>query len=215
MQPLSIFVRHGESALNRHNHISTVIATGRTDCPLTPLGEGQAQETGRRMADIPLGFAVSSPLIRARRTAELVLSRHAHAPSLFLCPNFTERSLGIFEGCSMDDLQTRYPAYFTDPSLRHWRADFSQHAPGGENLAQVERRVCDGYALLTEKLRNHNIVIFSHLMALRCLIGNLLSLPREEVPHLVIPNATPVILTRTHPPKIIGAFSIDDLRGEL
>ncbi|MDD5102809.1 MAG: histidine phosphatase family protein [Candidatus Peribacteraceae bacterium] len=215
MKPLSILVRHGESALNRSNREAPEIVTGRTDTPLTTFGEAQACEAGRHLAHVPLAIAISSPLIRARRTAELALHQHPHPPSLFICPNFTERSLGGFEGRAMDALRTEHPEYFTDPVRMHWRAHFEQNAPGGENLTQVERRVCDGYALLAGRLPDEHLVIFSHLMALRCLLAQLLSLPREEVPRLVIPNATPIIVERTHPPKLVGAFTIKHLRAQI
>ncbi|MDD5040910.1 MAG: histidine phosphatase family protein [Candidatus Peribacteraceae bacterium] len=215
MKPLSVFVRHGESELNAHNRTHVQIATGRTDTRLTPFGEAQASEAGRSVAHIPLDFAVSSPLTRARHTAEIVLNRHPDPPGLFLCPNITERSLGKFEGLSFDQLRKNYPEYFSDPGLVHWRAHFEQCAPGGENLAQVERRVCDAYDILIRRLPQENLAMFSHVMALRCLLGKLLSLPREEIPRLVIPNAMPLILERSRPPKLVGAFSIDDLRAAL
>lgn len=211
MVPLSILIRHGESQLNRVNRQSYEIVTGKTDTPLTPHGEEQAIEAGHRIAHIPLDFAVSSALIRAHRTAELVLAQHPRPPSLFTSDNFVERSLGAFEGQRMDDLRQQFPAYFSDPALCRWRADFEQSAPGGENLSQVEKRVLDGYELLCARLPEENFVIFSHIMALRCLLGKLFDLPRDHVPGMNIPNALPLIIAREPIPHLVGSVGLDDL----
>jgi probable phosphoglycerate mutase len=58
-------VRHGETHWSK-----TGQHTGRTDVPLTPHGEGQARELRRRL-DRPWTLVLTSPLVRARRTAEL------------------------------------------------------------------------------------------------------------------------------------------------
>ena len=65
-----VVVRHGETQWSR-----TGRHTGRTDIPLTDAGEQRAAATGARLAsalpDLRPGLVLSSPLERARRTAEL------------------------------------------------------------------------------------------------------------------------------------------------
>ncbi|WP_166844591.1 histidine phosphatase family protein [Isoptericola sp. BMS4] len=64
--PQLVLLRHGEtewSADGRH--------TGRTDLPLTPAGEDQARTAGRALAGLTFAAVYASPLLRARRTAEL------------------------------------------------------------------------------------------------------------------------------------------------
>jgi broad specificity phosphatase PhoE len=59
-------VRHGETAwsLSRQH-------TGKTDIPLTPHGEEQAATLAPRLRAVDFALVLSSPLQRARRTAEL------------------------------------------------------------------------------------------------------------------------------------------------
>lgn len=64
--PQLVLLRHGEtewSASGQH--------TGRTDIPLTPAGEKQARYAGDALADYEFAAVYTSPLLRARRTAEL------------------------------------------------------------------------------------------------------------------------------------------------
>ena len=58
-------VRHGETPWSK-----TGQHTGRTDVPLTPRGESQARDLHDRL-DRPWTLALTSPLVRARKTAEL------------------------------------------------------------------------------------------------------------------------------------------------
>lgn len=63
-----VFVRHGETALNRDKLIG-----GRTDVPLTDEGEWQAQEVRSLLSRYCWSGIAVSPLLRARQTAELAL----------------------------------------------------------------------------------------------------------------------------------------------
>src|SRR5512133_1018040 len=59
-------VRHGETEWSRRGQ-----HTSRTDLPLTPAGEEQARAVDRALAGRRFAAVFTSPLARARRTAEL------------------------------------------------------------------------------------------------------------------------------------------------
>jgi len=61
-----VLLRHGETEWSRSGQ-----HTGRTDIPLTPRGEEQARAVGQALTDFSFVLTLSSPLERARRTAEL------------------------------------------------------------------------------------------------------------------------------------------------
>jgi probable phosphoglycerate mutase len=61
-----VLLRHGETEWSRSGR-----HTGRTDVPLTEHGEELARRAGALVADYRFVLALSSPLQRARRTAEL------------------------------------------------------------------------------------------------------------------------------------------------
>lgn len=61
-----VLVRHGETEWSRSGQ-----HTGRTDIPLTPHGEEQARAVAEALTEFDFALTLSSPLQRARRTAEL------------------------------------------------------------------------------------------------------------------------------------------------
>ncbi len=61
------YVRHGETDYNKKNHMQ-----GLLDIPLNETGIGQAHAAKHLFEGIDIGSVVCSPLIRARRTAEII-----------------------------------------------------------------------------------------------------------------------------------------------
>jgi broad specificity phosphatase PhoE len=59
-------LRHGVTDWNRQGRFQ-----GRTDIPLNDKGIAQAHAAAQRLKNVPLHHVVSSPLIRALRTAEI------------------------------------------------------------------------------------------------------------------------------------------------
>ena len=75
------FVRHGESEANAAHRFS-----GRSDSPLTERGRAQARAAARRLSAYDVTAVVSSPLLRARQTAERLMENwKAPLPQLLLC----------------------------------------------------------------------------------------------------------------------------------
>ena len=65
-------IRHGVTDWNNEKRLQ-----GKSDIPLNAFGELLAKETGEALRDIPFDLAYTSPLIRARRTAELVIGKRS------------------------------------------------------------------------------------------------------------------------------------------
>ena len=61
------FLRHGQTAWNVAGRFQ-----GHSDIPLNELGLAQAYDAAKILANCPIDLIVASPLIRARRTAEIV-----------------------------------------------------------------------------------------------------------------------------------------------
>ena len=97
------FLRHGESEGNRDR-----IIQGRHDPPLTPLGREQAKAAGAWFASRGVRHVLTSPLLRASQTAEIVAERvGAAAPRLL--EDLTEIGTGIFTGLSFEQAHARFP----------------------------------------------------------------------------------------------------------
>ena len=83
------FARHGESEHNERG----ICAGGRSDSPLTAKGRAQAHSLKDKLAAIGIDHVISSPMIRAKKTAEIA---GGHPP--LIDEGLREIDLGIFEG---------------------------------------------------------------------------------------------------------------------
>jgi probable phosphoglycerate mutase len=90
------FLRHGETDWNAQG-----LSQGRTDIPLNQVGEAQARRAARTLAPLKIGTVVASPLIRARRTAEI--AAQALGLAVELDPDLQEVNFGEQEGLPMGD----------------------------------------------------------------------------------------------------------------
>src|SRR5690606_21038559 len=95
-------VRHGQTSANV-NHL----LVGATDIPLDPLGERQAHQVGKRFSNIPVDAVLTSPLQRARRTAEAIAHTTGHNPQVV--PGLSEIDFGRMEGLTIEQVLAQFP----------------------------------------------------------------------------------------------------------
>ncbi|MDD5467627.1 MAG: histidine phosphatase family protein [Anaerolineales bacterium] len=97
-------LRHGESIGNAEGYYQ-----GQSDFPLSPVGEAQAVALAARWQAEGVGFdlVITSPLTRARRTAEIIAS--ALNTPLEIDPILLERSAGLLEGLHEQEAKERFP----------------------------------------------------------------------------------------------------------
>ncbi|MGO4690539.1 histidine phosphatase family protein [Glaciibacter sp. 2TAF33] len=96
-------IRHGETEWNRELKLQ-----GSTDIPLNDTGRGQAREAVELLAPERWDAIVSSPLSRARETAEIIAS----GLGITLGPTYdllTERNYGAAEGATAEIVAARWP----------------------------------------------------------------------------------------------------------
>jgi broad specificity phosphatase PhoE len=113
-------LRHAETEWSR-----TGRHTGRTDVPLTEAGRERARALRDRLAGRTFALVLSSPLSRARATAELA----GLEPQLR--DDLVEFDYGEYEGITTAEIRERRPGWDL------WR----DGSPGGETAEQVGRRV--------------------------------------------------------------------------
>ncbi len=118
--PAVLLLRHGETEWSRDGR-----HTGRTDIPLTERGERAARALGPLLAGLRPGLVLCSPLLRARRTAEL-----AGLTDLELEDDLQEWDYGDVEGITTADWQVDHPGWLV----------WEDGAPGGEPIDAVGAR---------------------------------------------------------------------------
>lgn len=104
-------VRHGETARSRLSEYS-----GRLDVALTATGRAQAASVARRLAGSGIDAVLSSPLERARDTAQAIAD--AARLELVVDERLTEIDYGPFEGLDREAALARFGTAF-----ERWRAD--------------------------------------------------------------------------------------------
>jgi probable phosphoglycerate mutase len=130
-------IRHGETDWNREGRLQ-----GRRDIPLNALGRAQAEDVARRLGQsgVPVETAafLSSPLLRARETTEILRRALGLDPSSYrIDERLAELSFGDWEGSSWRELRRREP----DALARRERDKWSFVPPGGESYADLAARL--------------------------------------------------------------------------
>lgn len=170
-----VLVRHGETEWSR-----TGQHTGRSDIPLTPYGEDHAASL-RADLDRPFAVVLSSPLARARRTAEL--AGFAHATNT---DDLLEWDYGDVDGVTHDDYVMRREA----AGLGDWNL-WTDGAPGGESpddvAARADRVIAQVLPTLTgEAGARGDVLLFAHGHLLCVLAARWLSRPASAGQDVVL-----------------------------
>ncbi|MDR1230063.1 MAG: histidine phosphatase family protein, partial [Spirochaetaceae bacterium] len=95
-KPVTIYVtRHGRTLFNTKD-----LVQGWADSPLTPEGIAVAENLGRGLRDVPFDYVVSSDLVRARQTAQIVMGQNRASKDYRLEDSamIREACYGHFEG---------------------------------------------------------------------------------------------------------------------
>ncbi|MGK7874755.1 MAG: histidine phosphatase family protein [Xenococcaceae cyanobacterium] len=125
--PRLLLVRHGETEWNRASRFQ-----GIKDIPLNDTGREQGQKVAEFLKDVAIDFAVSSPMLRPKETAEIILQHHPNV-TLEVQPQLTEIGHGLWEGKLETEIEAEFPGL-----LRQWKeAPEMVQMPEGENLQQV------------------------------------------------------------------------------
>lgn len=162
MAPSVHLVRHGRTAWSDAGRLQ-----GWNDVPLSPDGEIEAATVATSLADRDVSTVVTSPSRRAADTAASIAAETG-AP-VVRDTDWRERSFGVFEGRSGDDVFDANPAI-------HPRADaFDSEAapPGGESVEDVSRRVTAAWGTVVNRVRNTGMstVVVTHVTPIRLVRG--------------------------------------------
>ncbi len=126
--------RHGETEWNRAGRMQ-----GQRDVALSALGLEQAAALARRLADERPARLVSSDLVRASATAEVV-GRALGLP-VALDRRLREEDLGSWQGLTFEEAAGRDP----DLAPRFKARDADARPPGGETRAELQARAWSAF----------------------------------------------------------------------
>jgi len=184
--PALILLRHGESEWNRQNRF-----TGWVDVDLSVRGEAEARRAGQALQALPVDIIFTSALRRAWRTAELVREELGADIPIERSEALNERHYGQLQGLNKDEVRQQYG----EEQFRLWRRSYDVAPPGGESLADTQRRVLKYYRERIEpELRmGKNVLIVAHGNSLRALVMELEQLTPEQIVTVEIPTGIPFV----------------------
>jgi broad specificity phosphatase PhoE len=175
-------IRHGPtewSEAGRH--------TSTTDLPLLPEGEAAARALGQRLAGVEFALTLTSPRLRARRTAEL-----AGHPEAQVDDDLVEWGYGDYEGITTPEIRETVPGWTV----------WTHPCPGGETAeavgARLDRVVARAQAVDGRTLafaHGHSLrVLAARWLGLEVADGRLLRLDTATISVLGHERETPVVL---------------------
>jgi broad specificity phosphatase PhoE len=188
MGPQLLVIRHGQtewSVAGRH--------TGRTDIPLTEVGRAEALDAARTLAGWHVVRAYTSPLGRARETAEIV----GLPCDLTVDQNLLEWDYGVFDGV------TTTAARQTIPDWSVW----SHAMTGGESLTEVGERADRFIERALAEAPSGNVAVFSHGHLLAVLIARWCQLDPVEGRRFYLATATVSLLGWHREDRVIRALN--------
>lgn len=194
-----ILVRHGETAWSR-----TGRHTGRSDLALTDVGRNEAEAVARTLDDWPIDRVYSSPLVRARETAELA----GFGAGVELDDDLMEWDYGVYEGKRTTD---------TRETIADWSV-WTHEIIGGESVDDVGdradaflRRVASDVdrdvIIEANGVDDHTAVVFAHGHLLAVLIARWCGLPAVEGRRFALATATVSLLGAHREDRVVRALN--------
>lgn len=192
-----MLLRHGEtewSRVRRH--------TGRTDMPLTARGEEQAHALAPLVAARGIARVVTSPAIRARRTAEL--AGLTGLTDVEIDPDLWEWDYGGYEGRTSAQIRQERPGWYL------WADGV---VPGdtdhpGESVEQVGKRVDAALARVRPSLADGDVVLVAHGHVLRILTARWLDLEPAAGRLFALDTGTVSTLGTEHGHCVITSWNV-------
>lgn len=176
-------VRHGVTKWNALKKVQ-----GSADIPLAEEGVRLARTVGEALKDVPFDLCFTSPLMRARQTAELILG--ARKVPVIPDPRIQEIDFGDLEGTRFKDDQGKVVSremeiFFEDPV--HF-----QRPRNGENIEDICKRTREFWEekIHDPNLQDKTILITSHGCAVRALLRNVYTDKKDFWHGCVPPNCS-------------------------
>jgi 2,3-bisphosphoglycerate-dependent phosphoglycerate mutase len=182
-----ILVRHGQSVWNASNRF-----TGWTDVGLSEQGVEEAEEAGRQLAEIRIDIVHTSDLVRAQRTAEIIM-RHNEAsedvPTKYDW-RLNERHYGALQGLNKAETAEKHGA----EQVHIWRRSFDVAPPDGESLEMTAERTIPYFSeeILPDLVDGKNVLVSAHGNSLRSIVMHIDGISPEDIVSLEIPTGKPI-----------------------
>lgn len=144
-------IRHGETDWNVENRYQ-----GQIDSTLSDRGRVQTERLAEALAQVPLQAVYSSPLSRARETAQVVAA--VHGLPVVTLDGLREVGMGEWEGLTEQEITARFGDVLTAR-----RRDPERVTPGGgESLVALQARGLDTVRQIVARHPGGTVAVVAH-----------------------------------------------------
>ena len=175
-----ILLRHLQSQWNLENKF-----TGWTNIPLSKEGIESAKEVARKLVGFKIDKVYTSPLIRNKETASLILENLGKKDIPIVVDRaLDERNYGKLQGLNKDEAKAKYG----EEQVKLWRRSWEQAPPEGESLKDVFNRVVPFYKKYIKKdlEQGKNVLVVASHNSLRALVKHIEKISDQEIINLEI-----------------------------
>jgi broad specificity phosphatase PhoE len=193
-------VRHGQT-----DAVGSYLAGTAAGTPPNRDGEAQVQRLAEQFRDVALAAIVSSPLERARQTAEPIARTRGFA--IEVSAAFVEFEIGAWTGRTFADIDA-------DPEWRRFNAARSLvRAPGGELMLDVQQRAVAALIDLAARYPNDSVLVVSHGDVIRAALMYFLGMPIDMLHRIDVAPASVSIVTLDGWTPIVRQVNGDTVRA--
>ncbi len=175
-----IFLRHGQAKNNTER-----ILAGRTEgVPLTDTGIKQSENTAQLLEHMNISAIYSSPIERAKHTAEIV-GKH-NSLDVRIDDRLNELDMGKFTGMPYDEIFKSHGNVF----MKFYNGELEIAHNGVETFSQVKKRILGIVDHIIEKHLDENIVLVTHMDPIKAMLSTVVDLSPVNLFELIIANAS-------------------------
>ena len=183
-----LLVRHGQTEWNTAQKVM-----GRQPVPLNDAGRAQSQALGNYLKNARLRAVISSPVLRAKQTAEILASFHKGI-GVEEDEGLAEIDYGDWINLSFAELAEHH-----GETLRRYRLDPGDLVlPGGESMQEVVGRVADTIERIKGRFDDGRVALVAHADIIKLALLNLLGLELKSLIRFSVDNCS-MILVRFYP----------------
>jgi ribonuclease H / adenosylcobalamin/alpha-ribazole phosphatase len=189
--------------LVRHGRTTDTVARrfaggGVPGAVLDAEGKAQAERAAAELAGFGAVAVVSSPLLRARQTAETIATWMGL--ELLVDPEWRECDFGEWEGLVIDQVAERYR-----DRVIAWRDSTAEAPPGGESLEAMSARVFAARDGVLDRFSGEAAIVVTHSLPIRALVCDALGAPLTAIHQLrPAPGSVTELLTYAGGTSITG-----------
>ncbi len=174
---VALLVRHGETAWNREGRVM-----GRNPVELNDRGRAQMEAATTLVSAIRPDLIVTSPLVRARQSAEIIAAG-LNGAQIVEEPQIAEVRYGRWEGMTYHELID------DQDYIRYRKSPLQSPTPGGETIEEVQQRGVEAVKRFLSANGGQRVIFVSHGDIIRTVLCHFMGLDLKHFHRIRIDNA--------------------------